>query len=173
MSRYMMLISQIMLPSTIFMTIRCGDCPTQPKRHPYKLAHRWGARSSSAETRARFLSLAPSKLRLCLANHRPGYWCNLACDWQSTAWAYSEQETENGPRSSHRSHCKLPKSGSRVGHRSSLQEARPSRKRYKGDFVLTCKFIQGGVKVVAYTQGEHQPCVDKWIMTKWFLRCRG
>ena len=50
------------------------------------------------KTRARFLSLAPSKLRLCSANHRPGYWCNLACDWQSTAWAYSEQETENGPR---------------------------------------------------------------------------
>ena len=47
--------------------------------------------------RARFLSLARSKLRLCSANHRPGYWSNLPCDWQSTAWAYSEQETENGP----------------------------------------------------------------------------
>ena len=50
-------------------------------------------------TRARFLSLARSKLRLCSANHRPGYWSNLPCDWPSTAWAYSEQETENGPRS--------------------------------------------------------------------------
>ena len=30
---------------------------------------------------ARFLSLAQSKLRLCLANHRPGYWSNLPCDW--------------------------------------------------------------------------------------------
>ena len=39
-----------------------------------------------------------SKLRLCSANHRPGYWSNLSCDWPSTAWAYSEQETENGPR---------------------------------------------------------------------------
>ena len=48
-------------------------------------------------TRARFLSLARSKLRLCSANHRPGYWSNLPCDWPSTAWAYSEQETENGP----------------------------------------------------------------------------
>ena len=51
------------------------------------------------QIRARFLSLARSKLRLCSANHRPGYWSNLPCDWPSTAWAYSEQETENGPRS--------------------------------------------------------------------------
>ena len=51
-------------------------------------------------TRARFLSLARSKLRLCSANHRPGYWSNLSWDWPSTAWAYSEQETENGPRTS-------------------------------------------------------------------------
>ena len=48
--------------------------------------------------RARFLSLARSKLRLCSANHRPGYWSNLPCDWPSTVWAYSKQETENGPR---------------------------------------------------------------------------
>ena len=48
--------------------------------------------------RARFLSFAWSKLRLCSANHRPGYWSNLPCDWPSTAWAYSELETENGPR---------------------------------------------------------------------------
>ena len=46
---------------------------------------------------AHFVSLAQSKLRLCSANHRPGYWSNLSCDWPSTAWAYSEQETENGP----------------------------------------------------------------------------
>ena len=38
---------------------------------------------------ARFVSLAPIKLRLCSANHRPGYWSNLTCDWPSTAWAYS------------------------------------------------------------------------------------
>ena len=49
--------------------------------------------------RARFLSLARSNLRLCLANHRAGYFSNLACDWLSIVWAYSEQETENGPRS--------------------------------------------------------------------------
>ena len=48
-------------------------------------------------TWARFLSLARSKLRLCSANHRPGYWSNLPCDWLSTVWAYSEQETENRP----------------------------------------------------------------------------
>ena len=44
-----------------------------------------------------FLSLAQIKARLCSANHRPGYWSNLPCDWLSTAWAYSEQETGNGP----------------------------------------------------------------------------
>ena len=47
---------------------------------------------------ARFLSLARSKLRLCSANHRAGYSSNLACDWLSIVWAYSEQKTENGPR---------------------------------------------------------------------------
>ena len=31
------------------------------------------------------------------ANHMPGYFSNLACDWLSILWAYSEQETENGP----------------------------------------------------------------------------
>ena len=29
---------------------------------------------------------------------QPGYWSNLACNWPSRAWAYSKQETENGPR---------------------------------------------------------------------------
>ena len=47
--------------------------------------------------RARFLFLTLSMLRLCSANHRPGYWSNLPCHWRSTAWAYSEQETRNGP----------------------------------------------------------------------------
>ena len=50
--------------------------------------------------RACFLSLPWSKHRLCSANHRPGYWSNLPCDWPSTAWAYSEPDAENGPRSS-------------------------------------------------------------------------
>ena len=49
------------------------------------------------DTWARFLSLTRSKLRLCSANHRAGYFSNLACDWLSIVWAYSEQETENGP----------------------------------------------------------------------------
>ena len=49
-------------------------------------------------TRACFLSLAQSKLRLWSANHRAGYFSNLACDWLSIVWAYSELETENGPR---------------------------------------------------------------------------
>ena len=45
----------------------------------------------------RFLSVARSKLRLCSANHRAGYFSNLTCDWLSIVWAYSKQETENGP----------------------------------------------------------------------------
>ena len=32
-------------------------------------------------------------LRLSSANHRPDYWSNLPCNWPSTAWAYSEQDT--------------------------------------------------------------------------------
>ena len=50
-----------------------------------------------AVTRVRFLSLAWSKLKLCSGNHRPDYWSDLPCDWLITAWAYPEQETENGP----------------------------------------------------------------------------
>ena len=49
-------------------------------------------------TRTSFLSRAQRKLRLFSANHRPGYWRNLPSDSSSTVWAYSEQETENGPR---------------------------------------------------------------------------
>ena len=48
-------------------------------------------------TWARPLSLARSKLRLCSANHMAGYFSNLACDWLSIVWAYSEQETDNWP----------------------------------------------------------------------------
>ena len=33
---------------------------------------------------------------ICSANHRAGYFSNLACGWQSMVWTYSEQETENG-----------------------------------------------------------------------------
>ena len=46
---------------------------------------------------AHFLSLAQSKLRLYSANHRAGYFSNLAYDWLSIVWAYSKQDTENGP----------------------------------------------------------------------------
>ena len=59
----------------------------------------WHSTRHNSLSWVRFLSLARSKLRLCSANHRPGYWSNLPCDWPNTAWAYSEQETENGPRS--------------------------------------------------------------------------
>ena len=49
------------------------------------------------ENWAHFLSLPPNKLRLCSANHRPGYWSNLPCDWPSTAWAYCEERQKTGP----------------------------------------------------------------------------
>ena len=47
--------------------------------------------------RARFLSLIQSKLRLCAANHRAGYFSNLACYWLRIVWTYSEHDSENGP----------------------------------------------------------------------------
>ena len=53
---------------------------------------------NSLKTRARFLSRTRSKLRLCSANHRTGYFSNLVCGWQSIVWAYSKHESENGPR---------------------------------------------------------------------------
>ena len=43
-------------------------------------------------TWARFLCVARSKLRLCSANHRSGYFSNLAFDWLSIVWAYSKRQ---------------------------------------------------------------------------------
>ena len=40
---------------------------------------------SAPSTWAHFLSLARSKLGLCSANHRAGYFSNLACDWLGIA----------------------------------------------------------------------------------------
>ena len=69
----------------------CGICWGLPEE---------GGKKDSAQDniRARYLPLAWSKLRLCSANHRAGYFSNLACDWLSITWAFSKQETENGPR---------------------------------------------------------------------------
>ena len=44
-----------------------------------------------------YLSLVLSKLGLCSVNHMAGYFSNLARNWLSIFWAYSEQEAENGP----------------------------------------------------------------------------
>ena len=70
-------------------------CVTRPQWVDITIASSRGQRVSSIW--ARFLSLARSNLRLRSANHRPGCWGNLPCDLPSTVWAYSEQETENGP----------------------------------------------------------------------------
>ena len=72
--------------------------------HMYKVSawnvlRNWSQGGQVQVSWACFLSLVWSKLRLCSANHRPGYFSNLACDWLSIVWAYSELETENGPRS--------------------------------------------------------------------------
>ena len=45
--------------------------------------------------RARFLSLARSKLRLRLANHRAGYLSNLACDWLSMLYEHCAHAGQN------------------------------------------------------------------------------
>ena len=50
---------------------------------PNSPTHTWGTREwwlILSDPRVRFLSLARSKLRLCSANHRPGYWSNLPYD---------------------------------------------------------------------------------------------
>ena len=73
-----------------------------------QVAHWWNCCSSQsglwwmwlimhAASWVHFQSLAQSKFRLCSANHRAGYFSNLACDWLSIVWAYSKQETVNGP----------------------------------------------------------------------------
>ena len=54
---------------------------------------------SDCKIRVRFPSLAKSKLRLCSANHRAGYFSNLAYDWLSIVSAYSKQDIEKGLRS--------------------------------------------------------------------------
>ena len=93
------------MPSHQYRKSHCGDKSVVRSSYlhngiPYagKMASLYWISSLTLKTRACFLSLAQSKLRLCLANHRAGYFSNLACDWLSIVWAYSEQETENGPR---------------------------------------------------------------------------
>ena len=67
----------------------------------WQLLYGWSALRSYisrwTDLRARYLPLARSKLGLCSANHRADYFSNLACDWRSIVWAYSEHDTENGP----------------------------------------------------------------------------
>ena len=72
-----------------------GCCPDENVMETTIFPSQWWFKSCFIW--ACFLSLAQSKLRLCLANHRAGYISNLPCDWLSIVWAYSEQDTENGP----------------------------------------------------------------------------
>ena len=61
------------------------------------LPFRWTTFATWQDIKARFLSLARSKLRLCSANHRAGYVNNLSCYWLSIVWTYSKEEAENRP----------------------------------------------------------------------------
>ena len=97
------------LTSNVEDTERTRFCPQtdgqgETSIPPFQLL--WRGRYN--KSRAHFLSLARSKLRLCSANHRAGYFSNLACDWLSIVWAYSEQVTENGPRTTiHWRYCSI------------------------------------------------------------------
>ena len=74
--------------------------PRQWSRRERAFYAHWGMRhyfQVLSDIWARFLSLAGNKLSLCSANHMVGYFSDLACDWLSIVWAYSEQEIQNGP----------------------------------------------------------------------------
>ena len=87
-----LVISSWLITSNII-TLLCSSAPKS-----LITSSPWSLADVTQQIRARFLSLAQSKLRLCSANHRTGYFSNLACDWLSIVWAYSEQETENRKR---------------------------------------------------------------------------
>ena len=84
----------------------------QPQRHD-RLSETsgtlWIHRGALTNQRCSLATGCGIKLRLYSANPRPGYWSNLPCDWPSTAWAYSELETENGPCSSSQTWLSSPK----------------------------------------------------------------
>ena len=75
----------------------CGGFSIKILSYMYRNSH---YKDKTVSQPSHFITEIPvqSKLRLCSANHRSGYWSNLPCDWLSTAWAYSEQESENRPR---------------------------------------------------------------------------
>ena len=90
-----------------------------------------------------FLSLARSKLRLCSANHRAGYFSNLACDRLSIVWAYSKQETENWPCWIRVVSAQLALTVCCHGMRCELSRLRfPSRRTLLGTSCLTLIRIQ-------------------------------
>ena len=78
-----------------FIIISLKFFPTGPIDN--KAALPGGSSNGYAQHRHQGQFSASCKLRLCSANHSPGYWSNLPCDWPSTACAYSEQETKKRP----------------------------------------------------------------------------
>ena len=95
--------------SEVLKTLTCGSqrhvylsCTTNNMAADDLVMQEASVSTAIVLTRAGFLSLVWSGLRLCLANHMAGYWTgyfrNLACDWLSIVWAYSKQETSKGPK---------------------------------------------------------------------------
>ena len=58
---------------------------------------RWNGKSSGWLLWACFLTLARSKLRLCSANHMPGYWSSLPCVWQAQTELILSKGQKTGP----------------------------------------------------------------------------
>ena len=79
--------------SQLFLSIISGSSPRSPLS-PMPAATHLG-------TKSRFLSFAPSKFRLCSANHRAGYFSNLACDWLSIVWVRDRKWAQINPAGNH------------------------------------------------------------------------
>ena len=106
-------------------------------------------------TKARFLSLAQIKLRLCSDNHRPGYWSNLPCDWPSTAWAYSEQKTENRPKSASWQQRSWEKKTPLTEHRLIAASLQLDTFGSRFDEEVTYKFSTRGIAGFGLNIGRH------------------
>ena len=130
-------------------------------------------RANTINTRACFLSLARSKLMMCSANHRAGYFSNLACDWMNIVRAYSEQETDNRPRR-------------HLAHWSRNQRAFPGlpmtlitltsywarwRLKWRATRLFTQPFIQAQIKNI--TAPRHWPLCGEFTGDRWIPRTNG
>ena len=92
---------------------------------------------------------------ICSANHRPGYWSNLACHWSTTVWAYSsEEETKTGPELDHQCVCRCPSIWS--GQATS---------RHGADYNITHVFNKVGFGLFWMTFFS-----TRWYHSKWLMK---